>query len=254
MAYSDIDLSKTFLSVLEDSNGIRYTKTFKRMKSICVLTLIILIGCGCGGRKGDGGISNDKTTVTRVFDVHGFNKNKNEFNEYSFRMNDSTLVRQQETAESFYEFISREGADFEEVYEYYKTGGLKSSFLCFQYDFMAGIYREYDKEGELIKEDDLDKDFIFSWENIKQYLAAHNVKSIGNQVISVNRTNHENSVWILEFEGSYKEYKRGVFIITLDGITGEEIEVKQLKGKTSLGETGTIADFEIIYSRKGESQ
>lgn len=73
-------------------------------------------------------------------------------------------------------------------------------------------------------------------------------------MISVNRTNHENPVWILEFEGSYKEYKRGVFIITLDGITGEEFEVKQLKGKTSLGETGTIADFEIIYSRKGESQ
>ncbi|KGN75012.1 hypothetical protein HQ47_03640 [Porphyromonas macacae] len=222
------------------------------MKSIYLLAFIILVGNGCGRRKGEGRISNDKTTTTRVFDVHGFNKNKNEFNEYSFRLNDSIIVRQQETTESFYEFISREGSDFEEVYEYYKTGSLKSSFLYFQYDFMAGIYREYDKNGKLIKEDDLDKDFMFSWENIKQYLVAHDVKSIRNQVISINRASHENPVWILEFEGSHKEYKRGIFIITLDGITGEEIEVKLLKGKTSLGETGTIANHEIMYLRKGK--
>lgn len=220
------------------------------MKPIYLLALIILIGDRCNGRKQQSKISDDKTAMIRVFDIHGFNKN--EFNEYSFRLNDSVMVRRQETAESFYEFISKEGADFEEVYEYYKTGSLKSSFLYFRYDFMTGIYRGYDKQGKLIREDDVDKDFIFSWENIKQYLKAHGVKSIKNQVVSINRTSNENPTWILEFEGNYKEYNKGLFIITLDGITGEEIEVKRLKGKTSSGETGTITDYEIIYSRKGE--
>lgn len=224
----------------------------KRMKSICLLVLIILVGGGCSGKQQQGRISSDQTAMIRVFDVRGFSKNKNELNEYSFRPNDSIMVRQQETAESFYEFISKEESDFEEVYEYYKTGGLKSSFLYFRYDFVAGIHREYDEQGNLIREEDLDKDFVFSWNDIKQYLKAHGVKSIKKQVVNINRTNDEHPTWILEFEGNYKEHKGGIFIITLDGITGEEFEVKQLKGKTSLGDTGTIADYEIIYSRKGE--
>ncbi|GAD05840.1 hypothetical protein HQ45_07260 [Porphyromonas crevioricanis] len=222
------------------------------MKSICLLALIVLIGAGCNGRRQQSKLSNDKTAMTRVFDIRAFNRNKNDSNEYCFRQNDSVMVRQQETAESFYEFISKEGSEFEEVYEYYKTGHLKLSFLYFRYDFMTGVYREYDKQGKLIREEDLDKDFIFSWENIKQYLVAHGVKSMKNQVIGINRTSDDNPTWRLEFEGSYKEYNKGLFIITLDGTTGEEIEVKRLKGKNALGEMGTTANYEIIYSRKEE--
>ncbi|XKW97343.1 hypothetical protein R8G64_02315 [Tenacibaculum maritimum] len=52
----------------------------------------------------------------------------------------------------------------------------------------------------------------------------------------------------MEFNGIYNNTK-GRFVITLNGKTGEVLEVKLFKGKKALGKTGTIADYQILYKK-----
>ncbi|MCD9582721.1 hypothetical protein LVK05_11815, partial [Tenacibaculum maritimum] len=82
------------------------------------------------------------------------------------------------------------------------------------------------------------------------YLAKHGVKDLKKQVIGISRWHHqEKATWTLEFNGIYNNTK-GRFVITLNGKTGEVLEVKLFKGKKALGKTGTIADYQILYKKE----
>ncbi|MFL0155694.1 hypothetical protein V2687_14265, partial [Tenacibaculum maritimum] len=95
----------------------------------------------------------------------------------------------------------------------------------------------------------LDTPFTYSWKDITAYLAKHGVKDLKKQVIGVSRWHHqEKATWTLEFNGIYNNTK-GRFVITLNGKTGEVLEVKLFKGKKALGKTGTIADYQILYKK-----
>jgi len=194
--------------------------------------------------------NNTKTnTKMKTFDIETFNKNKNSLGEYIYISDEGTVIKQQELTGSYWEFYKEEDSYFEKVYEYDKNGKLKSSFFSFPNDFIKGILKEYDNQGNIIKEEDLDKPFTYSWEDIKKYLKAHGVEDIQKQVIGISRrVDEQETTWSLEFNGKYKDIK-GHFVITLDGKTGEELEIKLFKGKKALGKDGTIADYEIIYKK-----
>ena len=186
----------------------------------------------------------------KKFDIAFFNKNKNSLNEYIYEPDTRTVVHQQELIDSYWEFHRKEDNYFEEVYEFYKDGGIKSSFLSFPNDFVKGIWKEYNEQGILIKEENVDAPFTYSWENIKVYLKAQKVNDIKKQVNNISRWHDdESTTWTLDFNGTYRDIK-GRFVITLDGKTGEELEVKRFRGKKALGETGTIADYEMLYQKE----
>ncbi len=186
----------------------------------------------------------------KTFDIEGFKNKKNGFGEYTYSIEKGIVIRQQELTDSYWEFYRGESDCFEKIYEYYKNGKLKSSFLSFPNDFIKGILKEYDEQGTLIKEIDLDAPYTFSWEDIKKYLMDHDVEDIQKQVIGISRwSDASETTWTLDFNGRYKDVK-GRFVIVLDGKTGEELIVKLFKGKDALGETGTIAVYDTIYVKK----
>ncbi len=214
------------------------------MKKIyTILILIIVISCNSQNQ--------NKTKVNmKKFDIERFNKNKDSFGEYMFKVDDRVTIKQEELNSSYWEFYTEKDSAFDKVYEYYKDGTLKTSFLSFPNDFAAGVLKEYDEQGRLIKEEDLDKPFTYTWEDVKGYLEEHEVEDIQKQVIGISRRHtSEQTIWILQFKGVYKDIS-GRFIVTLDGKTGEEIEVKLFKGKAVSKNGGSALSFETLYKKQ----
>ncbi|MFL0123437.1 hypothetical protein V2590_02015 [Tenacibaculum maritimum] len=220
----------------------------RKSSSICIkrtlfkliYIIIILIGINKS-------IAQQKTK--RQFDIPTFEKNKKN-GEYRYKEK-GNIVEQHEANGVYWETIRQEEAIFEYFYEYYKKNGkLKRAVKRFIKIFPIGILRNYDEQGNLIREENLDTPFTYSWKDITAYLAKHGVKDLKKQVIGISRWHHqEKATWTLEFNGIYNSTK-GRFVITLNGKTGEVLEVKLFKGKKALGKTGTIADYQILYKKE----
>ncbi|MFL0065912.1 hypothetical protein V2595_09765 [Tenacibaculum maritimum] len=214
------------------------------MKTMLYIVLVVSTICSCNSQH-----KKKRYKMMESFDIEVFDKNKNAMNEYIYQLNDDTVVKQQELSECYYSFLKEKKNLFEYVYEYRKDGVLKSSFRSFPNDFIAGILREYDEKGILVKEEDLEKPFVYSWEDIQNYLFNHKVENIQEQVVRISRwSDEEATTWTLDFYGEYDDVK-GRFVVLLNGITGEELEVKMFKGKGVVGKTGTKAVYDILYKK-----
>lgn len=228
------------------------------MKAIISILIFIILN-GCKGQNPKTKIDNTskQDTIMKTFDIETFNKNKNHLNEYNFNISDTISVSQWENKQGFIEVIRTKNDLFEDFYAYYKTGLLKLNVKRYPNSFFKGTLREYNENNELVKEENLDKPYPFSWEKVKEYLTQHEVEDFQNHIISIRRYNEPEATeyikkgpyWELSFKGKYKEI-RGQFFIELDGITGEELLVKKFKGKGASGEDATIALYDIIYEKK----
>lgn len=215
------------------------------------LLILLLIFSSCNGqnttsRKTDKKIKQEISM--RTFDIETFNQH-NQNNEYSFITHDSIEVKQYSNEKEYWETVKPQDSIYEQFYEYFSNGKLKRSVKRYPKSFTIGYLKEYDLEGNLVKQENLDKPFTYTWEKIKEYLKEHKVENIQKQVIDISRWNdHKETTWTLEFNGEYNRTK-GRYVITLDGKTGEELEVKLFKGKGALGETGTTAIYDTIYKK-----
>ncbi|CAA0161163.1 conserved hypothetical protein [Tenacibaculum maritimum] len=222
----------------------------RKSSSICIkktlfkLIYIIIILIGINGC-----VAQQKTKKTmKKFDIATFEKNKIE-NEYTFHLDKNILIKQTEWDKEYTSLIRDKNSLFETLELYYKNGELKSEIKRFYKSFVIN-YIDYDEQGNLIREENLDTPFTYSWKDITTYLAKHGVKDLKKQVIGISRWHHqEKATWTLEFNGIYNNTK-GRFVITLNGKTGEVLEVKLFKGKKALGKTGTIADYQILYKKE----
>lgn len=208
-----------------------------------ILILMTIMSCNSQNK-----IKQKKTMKT--FDIETFEKNKQNGNEYFFTKEDGTIVKQYGNKDEYWETIGHKDSILEYFYEYFKNGKLKRSVKRYPKAFALEILKEYDPQGNLIKETDLDKPFAYTWEDVKEYLKEHGVEDLKKDVINISRwSDDEETTWTLEFNGKYKDIK-GRFVITLDGKTGEELEVKLFKGKKAIGGDGTGSDYEIILKKK----
>ncbi|CAA0198682.1 conserved hypothetical protein [Tenacibaculum maritimum] len=220
---------------MRKSSSIRIKRTLFKL----IYIIIILIGINKS-------IAQQKTK--RQFDIPTFEKNKIE-NEYTFHLDKNILIKQTEWDKEYTSLIRDKNSLFETLELYYKNGELKSEIKRFYKSFVIN-YIDYDEQGNLIREENLDTPFTYSWKDITAYLAKHGVKDLKKQVIGISRWHHqEKATWTLEFNGIYNNTK-GRFVITLNGKTGEVLEVKLFKGKKALGKTGTIADYQILYKKE----
>jgi len=218
---------------------------------IVFLILVLATLNSCQGQNKQ--TTSKKDTIMKNFDIETFNKNKTN-NKYSFIKNDTIRVSQRENKQNFIEIFKTKEDFFEEFNAYYKNGNINVSVKRFPNSFLKGILKEYNEVGELVKEEDLDKPYLYTWEDIKKYLMQHKVEDIQKEVLSIRRFNEpekteytrKGSYWELEFKGEYNNIK-GQFFIELDGKTGKELLVKKFKGKGALGEDATIAVYDTIY-------
>ena len=116
--------------------------------------------------------------------------------------------------------------------EFYQSGKIKSKGQKFKDDFKIGIWYEFDENGKLIKETDLDKPFKITIEDIIEFLKKNEADLFSN-FTSVNRTYDEKTekgTWDLIYRGKYKD-KVGMFNIKIDDSSAEIIQVVKILGK-----------------------
>ncbi|CAA0194830.1 conserved hypothetical protein [Tenacibaculum maritimum] len=222
----------------------------RKSSSICIkrtlfkliYIIIILIGINKS-------IAQQKTK--RQFDIPTFEKNKNDKDIYKYTLLDGYTYEESSglSDNNYIRIKFKDRENFKHFFRYFPNGKLKIQGSYYENKFNSGLWNHYNIKGELIKQIDYDAPFTYSWEDITAYLAKHGVKDLKKQVIGISRWHHqEKATWTLEFNGIYNNTK-GRFVITLNGKTGEVLEVKLFKGKKALGKTGTIADYQILYKK-----
>ena len=118
--------------------------------------LLFLISFSCAAQK-------QNRMIT--FDIETFN-NKKVRKEYTFIDKDSTLIIQTERQLEYQETIKHKNSYFETINRYYKSGKLKVVSQFYPDRFQKGIRKEYDEQGNLIKETNYDAPYKFTWEDI----------------------------------------------------------------------------------------
>ena len=120
----------------------------------------------------------------------------------------------------------REKSLFGEYRYYFPNGNLQKTGEYFHKEFNCGIWREYDIEGNLIKETDMDKPYRkYSWQNILLFIKEHNIDLYDEQTI-VDRYVDELNVpyWYISWRDMDKYIFRGVTIDARNGrVVGDDI-------------------------------
>ncbi|MBQ4819284.1 hypothetical protein [Aquimarina sp. MMG016] len=188
-----------------------------------------------------------------TFDIERFNKNKDEEGNYIYTTNDGYTVEESGGLNDggFIKIKYKAADDFRDFFRFFSSGKLKIQGRFYHNEFDCNTWSYYDEQGELDKKVDYDQPFVFHWDKIKAYLTQHEC-DLEKDIIRVSRYTDENTppFWELEFNGKYKKIK-GRFVIKLDGVTGEEIIVKQFLGKKTVGKSGTTADYKILLNKEG---
>lgn len=170
-----------------------------------------------------------KKDTMKIFDIETFNKNKKANSGYDgYYLKDSTYIRQFGNEYSGYvEYETPPKPQVFQIYrEFYPNGKLKRIGKNFPNDFEKGVWKEYDEQGNLIKETDYDKPYKFTWEDILKYIKQRKFDmdaygfEVGRNVVDGK------PVWSIIYNKSEEDMKLGV--IGLDGITGEIFQESEI--------------------------
>ena len=122
----------------------------------------------------------------------------------------------------------REDSLFGEYRYYFLNGNIQESGEYFLREFKCGVWREYDIEGNLIKETDMDKPYrMYSWQNFLLFIKEHNIDLYDEQTF-VDRYVDELNVpyWYVRWRNMDKHIFRGV---TIDARNGRVVEDDMLQ-------------------------
>ena len=150
-----------------------------------------------------------------TFDIKTFKKNKSALNEYNFAIEPNISVVQSELKHVYTEDIIDKNTFFVLKNQYYKNGILKITGLYFKSSFRKGIWKEYDENGNLIKETDYDKGFNYTWEDLLKLLKEREIKIIDRNT-TIRKDEGRWHVWYVD--GLH------VYNIFIDGKTGEILQ------------------------------
>ncbi len=163
-----------------------------------------------------------KTTKVKTFDIETFEKNKNHLNEYFFISKDSSIIEQRKRQFGYYEIIKPKDSYFQTRNSYFENGNLKSTVQDFPNDFLAGIMKEYNEQGHLIKETDYDAPYTFTWENILKLIKDRKLDMDAYGFEIFRGSSEKGTTWSITYNKSEKDMLLGIILI--DGITGKIIK------------------------------
>lgn len=190
------------------------------------------------------------------FDIKKFEENKKKGNT-NYTIGDSIEVQEFDSSLGYIRYTRKKDELFSDYFVFHHSGSLKERGQVFILNGLKGLFRKYDEKGNLIKEIDYDKPYKFTLDQVIEYLKNHesnlnNISRYHDDATGVGREIDEKTkkhVWLLNFKGKYNNIE-GIYIITLDGETGEEVLVKRLIGKMSGTKgTGTYGKYEVLYDR-----
>ena len=173
------------------------------------------------------------TSKFESFDIKRFDKNKDEAEDYVYTLEDGTRIREfgYEGRGYFSEVVPKNSL-FTISKGFYPNSNIKDKGPSFKDDCEIGIWYEFDENGKLIKETDLDKPFKITIEDIIEFLKKNEADLFSN-FTSVNRSYDEKTergTWDLIYRGKYKD-KVGMFNIKIDDSSAEIIQVVKILGK-----------------------
>ena len=154
-----------------------------------------------------------------VFDIKGYYERSKEPEYEGYYKEDNTYVRQ--FGDSLSGFVEYETSpSLEEVFQiyrrFYPNGSLMLKGLNFPNDFEKGIWKEYDEQGNLIKETDYDKGFDYTWEDL--------LKLLKKREVDIKDTDNTT---IRKEDGNWRfSYVKGIYIhdVIIHGKTGKVIQ------------------------------
>jgi len=192
------------------------------MKKLIFIGLLILT-TSCSAQK-----NKTKQNKMKTFDIETFEKNKNHLNEYIFVTKDSTVIEQGEWQFGYEETIKPKNSYIFTYNKYYKNGEIKMTGDFFQNDFEKGVWKEYNEQGNLIKETDYDAPYKFTFEDILKFIKKRKIDMNTSQ-FQINRgfdfgnfdeSKKDKPFWAITYEDGSDTMK----VIILDGITGEIVK------------------------------
>jgi len=196
---------------------IKYKKNNRMIKTHLVISLLLItLINSCKAQKND-----LKQDIMKTFDIETYNKNKNNLNDYTFITKDSTIVKQRKMQFDYYEIIKPKNSYFQTRNRYYSNGKLKSTVQDFPNDFLAGVMKEYDKQGTLIKETDYDKPYKFTFKDILKFIKKRGIDMKNYEFRIVRNIVNDKPMWSMTVE---KEDKSSLHRIWIDGIDGAIIK------------------------------
>lgn len=194
-----------------------------------------------------------QTYTTEKFDIENYFKHSNKISRtYEYETNNGKIM-ETDFDNSFMKVLTPKGSLFTTQKEYYKSGPLKSKWETFgDRGFIKGIRYEYDEKGKLIKAEDYDKPFKFTWEQVKKYIEQDLKLDILKDKVGIGNDleypDYNFPTWNISYIGKYKDNPRGGIIrIMLNGINGEVLLVEIQLGKGGEGTT-----VETLYKKESK--
>ena len=174
--------------------------------------LLFLISFSCSAQK---------QNVIKNFNIETFNENKNNINEYTYLTKDSTRVEQNRWQFGFEEVITKNKALLSTYNKYYESGKIKFTGDFFPNDFEKGIWKEYDEQGNLIKETNYDALYKFTWEDILKLMEERGIEFVNPYLRIIRDLVDGHPYWGITWEDKQILKLRHIGI---DGINGEIVQ------------------------------
>ncbi len=161
-------------------------------------------------------LSESKSSDT--FDIEKFNRLE-KGGEYRDTLKDGTIVRRISSDIDFAEFETPPPPSILEIFRsFYLNGKLKSKGLYYPNDVELGVWQEYDEEGNLIKEEDYDEDYEYSFEDLLKFIYRRDI-DLFDEYTSIRRSD---GIWKVAYVQG-KGYPKHIHDVTIDGKTGKII-------------------------------
>ena len=200
------------------------------MKKLIFIGLLTIL-TSCKAQK----IENTKkdTIMLEKFDIEAYNKRKIDPGYEGYYLKDSTHISQFDAGgkgvyKYYIEVVSNPSKLFQEYRVFYYNGNLKLKGLQFSNDFKKGLWKEYDEQGNLIKETDYDAPYKFTWEDILEFIKKRKI-DMSTLQFQINRgfdygnfdeSKKDKPFWAITYEDGSEMMK----VIILNGINGKVIK------------------------------
>lgn len=164
------------------------------------------------------------------FDIETFNKRTGTKSSCRFTESDGTLVVQSfSTFEPPYEEKRlKPDALFAECRRFYSDGAIKEEVLFFRNGgymsgFRKGIVRYYNERGDLVKEENLDRPYDYSWEDVQKFAKREKIDLFDEETqIIRGKDDYFGYVWVIMWNPNDGE--PALKAVRLSGKTGEKIK------------------------------
>ncbi|QKX07086.1 hypothetical protein HN014_19925 [Aquimarina sp. TRL1] len=166
----------------------------------------------------------------KTFDIEAYNKKKKNPGYDGYYLKDSTYIRQFDAGGdgiymNYIEVITHPTNFFQEYRVFHHNGKIKIDGLKFFNDFEKGIWKEYDEQGNLVKETDYDAPYKFTWEDVLKLIKERKLDMTGNNFEVGRNIVDKRPVWSIIFNIKNSD-KLGV--IGIYGDTGEIFQESEM--------------------------